>query len=107
MTVTESPRNAWRQATPGAAGWRRSARPDDPDKLYLASADCHAQEPSTYLAEHIERQYLDRIPRLERHDDGSEWIILSTTSVDESPSNGKRPLTISYITTPKENTSER
>ena len=75
MTTTESPRNAWRRETPGAAGWRRSARPDDPDKLYLVSADCHAQEPGPYLAQHIEPQYLDRIPRVERHDDGSEWVI--------------------------------
>ena len=64
MTMTESPRNRWRQDTPGATGWTRTARPDDPDKYYMVSSDCHAQEPSTYLAEYIEPQFRDRIPRL-------------------------------------------
>ena len=32
----------------------------------MVSSDCHAQEPSTYLAEYIEPQFRDRIPRLER-----------------------------------------
>src|SRR5690242_20435617 len=75
MTMTESPRNAWRQDTPGAEGWTRTARPDDPHKYCMVSADCHAQEPSTYLAEYIEPQFRDRIPRVERRDDGSEWMI--------------------------------
>jgi predicted TIM-barrel fold metal-dependent hydrolase len=75
MSITDSPRNEWRQETPGAAGWPRSARPTDPNKLLLVSADCHAQEPSSYLAERIEPEFLDRIPRIERREDGSEWVI--------------------------------
>lgn len=75
MTVTESPRNAWRQETPGSTGWTRTARPDDPDKYLMVSADCHAQEPAAYLAEYIDLEFRDRIPRLERRDDGSEWMI--------------------------------
>ena len=75
MTTTESPRNAWRQETPGAAGWRRSVRPDDPDKLFMVSSDCHANEPASYLADHIEPAYRHRIPHLEVRDDGSEWTI--------------------------------
>jgi predicted TIM-barrel fold metal-dependent hydrolase len=75
MTITESPRNAWRQDTPGVEGWPRSARPDDPDKYFMASADCHAQEPATYLAEYIDPEFRHRIPHIERRDDGSEYII--------------------------------
>jgi predicted TIM-barrel fold metal-dependent hydrolase len=75
MTIIDSPANAWRQDTPGAAGWTRTARPDDPGKYYMVSADCHAQEPSSYLAEYIEPDYRQRIPRIERHDDGSEYMI--------------------------------
>jgi predicted TIM-barrel fold metal-dependent hydrolase len=75
MSVTGSPRNAWRRDSPGIEGWTRTARPDDPDKYYMVSADCHAQEPGRYLADYIDAKYLDRIPRLERRDDGSEWMI--------------------------------
>src|SRR3954470_8960643 len=75
MTTIESPRNAWRQETPGAAGWTRSARPGDPDKLFMVSADCHANEPGPYLAEYIEPEYRPRIPRIEVREDGSEWHI--------------------------------
>ena len=75
MTTIHSPRNAWRRETPGTSGWARSAHPGDPDKYLMISADCHAQEPATYLAEYIEPEFRDRIPRLERRDDGSEWIV--------------------------------
>ena len=75
MTMTESPRNAWRLATPGTEGWRGSAHPGAPDKYLMISADCHAQEPGSYLAEYIDAEFRDRIPRIERRDDGSEWMI--------------------------------
>ncbi len=76
MTTTDgSPRNAWRQETPGRGAWAASIRPGDPAKLFVVSADTHANEPAGYLAEHIEPAYLERLPRLERHDDGSEWLV--------------------------------
>jgi predicted TIM-barrel fold metal-dependent hydrolase len=71
---SDSPRNAWRSETPGSAGWRRSVRPGDPDKLFVVSADCHVVEPADYLAG-IEPEYRERIPRLEVHEDGSQWLI--------------------------------
>jgi hypothetical protein len=67
--------NAWRTDTPGPGGWARTIRPDDPNKLFVVSADCHANEPATYLHERIEPEYRDRLPRLERRDDGSEWMV--------------------------------
>lgn len=69
-----APNNLWRRETPGAAGWPRTARPDDPNRYFLFSADCHAVEPSAYL-EGIEPEYRARIPRLEVREDGSEWLI--------------------------------
>jgi predicted TIM-barrel fold metal-dependent hydrolase len=81
MTITEpSPsRNAWRQETPGAAGWTRTARPDDPNKYFMVSSDCHANEPGGYLAQYIEPEYRHRIPRIEVREDGSEWMVTEGT----------------------------
>ena len=41
----------------------------------MVSADCHANEAASYLAEHIEPEYLRRIPHLEVHDDGSQYSV--------------------------------
>jgi len=71
---SRTPNNLWRRETPGAKGWARSARPGDPSKYFMFSADCHAVEPGAYL-EGIEREYRARIPRLEVREDGSEWLI--------------------------------
>src|SRR4051794_10465945 len=84
MTTVESPRNAWRLETPGPDGWTRTARPGDPDKYLMISADCHVNEPASYLADHIEPEYLGRIPHLEVRDDGSQWTV----------SEGNRPMMV-------------
>ena len=73
--ASTSPHNAWRLVTPGAMQTGQSVYPGDPQKLFMVSADCHANEPGPYLAERIESEYKDRIPRLERREDGSEWVI--------------------------------
>ena len=75
MTITDSPRNEWRLETPGVEGWARSAHPGAADKYLMISSDCHAQEPSSYLAEYIDPEFRSRIPHVERRDDGSEWMI--------------------------------
>ena len=77
MTTVEeaSSRNAWRLETPGAAGWSRTVRPDDPNKLFVVSADCHANETPDYLTRHIDPKLRPRLPHMELHDDGSEWMI--------------------------------
>ncbi len=38
--------NRWRLETPGHPGWQRTARPDDPQRFLMISADCHANEPA-------------------------------------------------------------
>jgi predicted TIM-barrel fold metal-dependent hydrolase len=77
VTITESAssRNAWRLETPGAAGWSRSVHADDPNKLFVVSADTHANEPHDYLKRFVEPHYAHRLPHMERRDDGSEWMI--------------------------------
>ena len=75
MTATESPTNAWRTVTPGSSSWTRTIRPDDPNKYFVVSADCHANEPASYLADYIEPEYRERIPRIEVRPDGSQWNV--------------------------------
>jgi predicted TIM-barrel fold metal-dependent hydrolase len=62
--------NAWRTETPGIAGWERSARPGDPDKYLLLSADCHANEPPDLWQLRMDPQYRDRLPRIVERPDG-------------------------------------
>jgi predicted TIM-barrel fold metal-dependent hydrolase len=76
MTVTADPANAWRTQTPGPRGWPRTARPGDPDKYFMVSADCHANEPADYLHQRIDKAYLDRIPHLETDENGEQWVIV-------------------------------
>ncbi len=84
MTATQSPTNAWRTVTPGAGSWTRTIRADDPHKYFVVSADCHANEPAAYLADYIEPEYRERIPRLEVRPDGSRWSV----------SEGNRPMLV-------------
>ena len=80
---------AKRTETPGAQGWTRTARPDDPNKYFMVSADCHAQEPRAYIKQYIEPEYLDRLPRIQEID-GEKFIITE----------GNRPWKIKTDTTP-------
>ena len=47
---------AWRTETPGHEGWSRTVRPDDANKLYVISADCHAIEPKDWMSGHIDEE---------------------------------------------------
>ena len=44
---------AWRTETPGHDGWTRTVRPDDANKYYVISADCHAIEPKDWMTGYI------------------------------------------------------
>jgi predicted TIM-barrel fold metal-dependent hydrolase len=99
MSITESPKNAWRLEPP-AERRRLPVRAGDPDKLLMISADCHANEPGGYLAERIPAAYRHRIPHVERRDDGSEWVVTEGTRPqqvkhrarpDDEVAAGKRP----------------
>ena len=79
--------NTWRLETPGIAGWPRSARVDDPDKHYMVSADCHANEPPKLWQDRIEPQYRDRLPGQHKGADGK---IYQTTE-------GFRPISLRHV----------
>ena len=66
---------AKRTETPGAEGWARTAHTDDPNKYFVVSADCHANEPRTWVKSRIDPAYLDRLPRLEVRN-GESFIII-------------------------------
>jgi hypothetical protein len=74
VTTQVSAKNLWRQETPGVEGWARTARPDDPDKYYMVSADCHVTETLGFLSR-IDGDYGDRIPHVENRDDGAQFLI--------------------------------
>jgi len=73
LTVNEP--NRWRLHSPGHAGWPRTARPGSPNKYFMISADCHANEPAGLWAERIDRQYRDRVPRVITDEHGVQWRV--------------------------------
>ena len=75
MSLDVDAPNQWRLQSPGHAGWPRTARPDDPKKYVLISADCHANEPSNLWAERIDKQYRERIPRVITDANGVLWRV--------------------------------
>ena len=49
--------NRWRLDTPGVEGWPRTARPTDPDKLFVVSADGHVNEPSDLFYDRMPERF--------------------------------------------------
>ncbi|MFP6639183.1 MAG: amidohydrolase family protein [Myxococcota bacterium] len=74
-TQPSGSRNAWRLETPGPPDWPHSARTGATNKYFMVSADSHACEPPKYMAERIEPEYRDRLPRVETWEDGSRFIV--------------------------------
>jgi hypothetical protein len=68
-------REEWRVETPGHDGWVRTARRELPNKFFILSADCHAQEPGDWVTSRIDPAYSDRLPRLEVNEEGVPFII--------------------------------
>lgn len=72
MSVEIEP-NRWRQATPGSVDWPRSPRPGAANKYFIASVDCHVQEPDDFLAARMPAKYQDRLPGIILGGDGSKF----------------------------------
>ncbi|MDO8277197.1 MAG: amidohydrolase family protein [Burkholderiaceae bacterium] len=68
-----NPENLWRLETPGHAGWKRTARAGDPNKYFILSADCHANEPFDLWEKRIDAKYRDRLPRVVVDEAGQQW----------------------------------
>src|SRR5688572_33383402 len=73
LTINEP--NLWRLHTPGCATWPRTARPGDPKKYFIVSADAHANEPADLWATRIDAKYRDRIPRVVTDANGVKWRV--------------------------------
>jgi predicted TIM-barrel fold metal-dependent hydrolase len=87
METAIDPANRWRLETPGHQGWKRTARPDDPNRFLMISADCHANEPANLWAERIDEKYKTRLPKIEVDKDGVKWVVsdgLRRTRLQES-----------------------
>jgi predicted TIM-barrel fold metal-dependent hydrolase len=67
--------NLWRLTTPGHAGWPRTARPGDPRKYFIVSADAHANEPADLWATRIDEKYRARLPRVIVNEQGVKWRV--------------------------------
>ena len=76
MSAPATNPNAWRTATPGHAGWTRTARAGDPNKYFVVSADTHANEPANLWRERIDAKYKDRLPRIEVDANGVRWSVM-------------------------------
>ena len=74
-TETVNPPNQWRLDTPGHAGWARTARPGDPRKYFIVSADSHVNEPADLWATRIDAQYRERLPRVITDASGVQWRV--------------------------------
>ena len=64
-----------RTLTPGAEGWTRTARPGDPEKYFMVSADCHVHEPVDLWERRVEERYRHRLPRIEVDEEGVRWQV--------------------------------
>jgi predicted TIM-barrel fold metal-dependent hydrolase len=73
-TAIDEP-NRWRLDTPGHDGWKRTARPDDPNKYLMISADCHCNEPNGLWHKRLPDKYQNRLPRIEVDANGVKWMV--------------------------------
>src|SRR5687768_1381304 len=73
LTINEP--NVWRLTTPGHHSWPRSARPGDPKKYFIVSADAHANEPADLWATRIDAKYRARLPRVIVDEHGVKWRV--------------------------------
>jgi len=68
--------NRWRLQTPGHQGWLKTARSEDPNRYLMISADCHAQEPSGFWLERMDKKYHERLPRIVVDENGVKWSVV-------------------------------
>jgi len=90
-------KNLWRTETPGHDGWQRTARPNDPHRYLMISADCHVNEPSNLWRERINQKFRDRLPHVEVDAKGDKWMVVEgyqrsrvrPVSRDDAPKGGE------------------
>ncbi len=71
--IAVNPPNLWRLETPGHSGWTRTARPGDPKKYFVVSADAHVNEPADLWMTRMDKRYHERLPRIVTDANGVQW----------------------------------
>ncbi len=67
--------NDWRLETPGIDGWTRTARPGDPNKYLMISADGHLNEDRNFLYDRLDEKFQSRLPQVITDEKGDRWAI--------------------------------
>ena len=75
-SATVDEKNRWRLETPGHPGWTRTARPDDPNRYLMISADCHCNEPGGLWWQRIDKKFQPRLPHVEVDEQGEKWMVV-------------------------------
>ena len=73
--ATDDRANDWRLETPGIEGWIRTARPDDPNKYLMISADGHLNEDRNFLHDRLDKKYQSRLPQVVTDEKGERWAV--------------------------------
>ena len=80
---------AWRNETPGHAGWKRTVRADDPNKLFVLFADSHAIEPKDWMDGYIDDDVREQL-RIRRSRRDQEMDAERAEGVRELKDEGNR-----------------
>ncbi|RLA41163.1 MAG: amidohydrolase [Gammaproteobacteria bacterium] len=67
--------NDWRLETPGIEGWTRTARPGDPNKYLMISADGHLNEDRNFLYDRLDEKFRSRLPHVITDEKGGRWAV--------------------------------
>lgn len=67
--------NRWRLETPGTSDWAQSVHPG-PNKYFMISVDSHLMPPFTLFRDRLDKKWHDMMPRIEKREDGSRYIIV-------------------------------
>ena len=69
-----NPPNRWRLETPGAEGWKRTARPGDPDKYLMIRPIAIATNRAVYC-QSGSSEVRARLPHIETDEKGVKWMV--------------------------------
>ncbi|MBE3605126.1 amidohydrolase [bacterium] len=109
-STTVDEKNRWRLETPGHQGWRRTARPEDPGRYLLISADCHCNEPGSLWWQRIDKKFQHRLPHVEVDANGEKWMVVEgyqksrirAVNIGDAPKGGEDRLRGNAGRTPEE-----
>lgn len=76
--ILVNPENQWRaQTSGGSENWSRTPYPQGGrDKYFIVSADTHMSPPPTMMRDRIDARFKDRVPRMERDENGALWAVV-------------------------------